>query len=321
MPRSRLLALSVFDLSHGQCGHGKRAGRAAPGSPSGFGRRRSPDLPPPRPQQPLPAELAAPASGLATEFAERLSTDGRLRAAEKADRTGPRSSTRSARTNPSGSTPTGFTPAGEAVADESRRADDWGLDAAAFPPAGARIRRRAVARAARRCRDRPQPRHPQVCPPRARRPRRADHAQQEPRSQAAAARSAQVIEEAAKAEQPDAFLRVLHPQHPQFEALRQKYLALKRGQPCSRSRSSAERQGREEEAARHAPVAQRPQAARQHGAVALDARAARRLLRVGQRPRVHAARRQERQGHPHRARHRRQAPTRRRRSSRTRWSR
>jgi murein L,D-transpeptidase YcbB/YkuD len=43
----------------------------------------------------------------------------------------------------------------------------------------------------------------------------------------------QVIEAAAKADNPDAFLRFLHPQHPQFEALRQKYLALKRGQPVA----------------------------------------------------------------------------------------
>jgi murein L,D-transpeptidase YcbB/YkuD len=42
-----------------------------------------------------------------------------------------------------------------------------------------------------------------------------------------------VIAAAAKAESPDAYLRSLHPQHPQFEALRQKYLALKRGQPVA----------------------------------------------------------------------------------------
>src|SRR4029077_8848140 len=39
-----------------------------------------------------------------------------------------------------------------------------------------------------------------------------------------------VIEAAAKAAAPDAYLRSLHPQHPQFEALRQKYLALRGSQ-------------------------------------------------------------------------------------------
>jgi murein L,D-transpeptidase YcbB/YkuD len=39
----------------------------------------------------------------------------------------------------------------------------------------------------------------------------------------------EVIVAATKADNPDAFLRFLHPQHPQFEALRQKYLALKAG--------------------------------------------------------------------------------------------
>src|SRR5262249_61839728 len=42
----------------------------------------------------------------------------------------------------------------------------------------------------------------------------------------------QVMEAIANADAPDAYLRSLHPQHPQFEALRQKYLAL-RGGPSS----------------------------------------------------------------------------------------
>src|SRR5262249_5822286 len=41
----------------------------------------------------------------------------------------------------------------------------------------------------------------------------------------------QIMEAAAKADAPDAYLRSLHPQHPQFEALRQTYLALREAQP------------------------------------------------------------------------------------------
>jgi L,D-transpeptidase YcbB len=40
-----------------------------------------------------------------------------------------------------------------------------------------------------------------------------------------------VIEQIAKADAPDAYLRGLHPQHPQFERLRQAYLALRGGKP------------------------------------------------------------------------------------------
>jgi L,D-transpeptidase YcbB len=40
-----------------------------------------------------------------------------------------------------------------------------------------------------------------------------------------------VIEQIAKADAPDAHLRGLHPQHPQFERLRQAYLALRGGKP------------------------------------------------------------------------------------------
>jgi L,D-transpeptidase YcbB len=42
----------------------------------------------------------------------------------------------------------------------------------------------------------------------------------------------QVLTEIAQTARPDAYLRSLHPHHPQFELLRQKYLELKRGQPA-----------------------------------------------------------------------------------------
>ena len=45
----------------------------------------------------------------------------------------------------------------------------------------------------------------------------------------------QVIDAASKAQAPDAYLRSLHPQQPPFEALRQKYLALKGGQAAEKA--------------------------------------------------------------------------------------
>ena len=113
--------------------------------------------------------------------------------------------------------------------------------------------------------------------------------------------------QAAKAESPGTYLQSLHPQHPQFEALRQKYLALRSGAQPDPSASEEGRKGGKKAVGAASETSQRTPRARQHGGVALDAGVARRLLRLGQRPRVHAARRQGRQDHPHRARHRRQA--------------
>ena len=129
----------------------------------------------------------------------------------------------------------GWGPAALAVIDEMRRADDWGLDASAFeipelvheldgPPtldeksraAGELALSLAVLKYARHARggriETPDKqlssyldRKPQV-----RRPWR-------------------VMTEIADAVAPDAYLRGLNPQHPQFEALRQRYLAMRNG--------------------------------------------------------------------------------------------
>ena len=65
-----------------------------------------------------------------------------------------------------------------------------------------------------------------------------------------------VIEETAKASQPDAYLRGLHPQHPQFERLRQKYLALRTGQAPAQGEAAAP-SGAKKAAASEAPSARR----------------------------------------------------------------
>ncbi len=70
-----------------------------------------------------------------------------------------------------------------------------------------------------------------------------------------------MIEAAAKAEKPDAYLRSLHPKHPQFELLRQKYLAVKRGQPILTADTEAVAEdgkaGRRKTAASEGPSAQK----------------------------------------------------------------
>jgi L,D-transpeptidase YcbB len=225
MPRSRLLALTFSICLMGNAVSASaqvRPPEAAPAGedlPAGL-------IPPPLPQQPLAAELTPP--GFAVEFAQRLAADGRLRVAEKTDRAVLQQFYAERRSEPVWVTPTGFSPAAMAVLAEIGRADAWGLDAAAFRlPAlaqGGELTRNqradaeialglAILEYARHARggranplslSRNLDRQPQLLDPRS------------------------VIEAAASADAPDAYLRALHPQHPQFERLRQAYLALKR---------------------------------------------------------------------------------------------
>ncbi len=228
MPRSRLLALT-FSI----CLMGNAVSASAQVGPPGAAPAGE-DLPaglmpPPLPQQPLAAELTPP--GFAVEFAQRLAIDGRLRVPEKADRAALQQFYAERQNEPVWVTPAGFSPAATAVLAEIGRADAWGLDAAAFRvPAlaqGGELTRNQRAEAeialglaileyARHARggranplslSRNLDRQPQLLDPRS------------------------VIEAAASTDVPDAYLRALHPQHPQFERLRQAYLALKRIDP------------------------------------------------------------------------------------------
>ena len=233
MPRSRLLALtfSICLVGNAVSASGQaRPPEASSTQPAGE------ELPaglilPPLPQPPLAAELTPPPSGFALEFAQHLSTEGRLRVADKADRTALKQFYEERQNEPVWVTPTGFSPAAMAVLAEIARADAWGLDASVFRlPAltqGAELTReqRAVAevalslavleyaRHARGGRTNPLTlsrnldRKPQLLDPRS------------------------VIEAAASTDSPNAYLRALHPQHPQFERLRQAYLSLKRSDP------------------------------------------------------------------------------------------
>ena len=228
MPRSRLLALA-FSICLAGSAVTASAQMAAPEA------QRAPPTglvpPPPLPQQPLAAELTPPA-GFVTEFAQRLSTEGRLRSAEKADRVVLKQFYEERGNEPVWTTSKGLTFAAKAAIEEIRRADDWGLDASAFrlpvliqdveptreQRADAEIAvSLAVLEYARHARggradplslSRNLDRKPQLLDPRS------------------------VIDAAATTDSPAAYLRALHPQHPQFERLRQAYLSLKRGNPA-----------------------------------------------------------------------------------------
>ena len=227
MPRSRLLPLvfSICLIGSAVTASGQVAvPEAQSAQPAGL------VPPPPLPQQPLAAELTPP-TGFATEFAQRLSTEGRLRGAEKADRVALKQFYEERGNEPVWTTSKGLTPAANAAIEEIGRADDWGLDSTTFrlpaPIQDAEPTREqradaeiavslAVLQYARYARggrtdplslSRNLDRKPQLLDPRS------------------------VIEAAVSTDGPAAYLRALHPQHPQFERLRQAYLSLKRGDP------------------------------------------------------------------------------------------
>ncbi|NJO22203.1 MAG: L,D-transpeptidase family protein, partial [Sphingomonadales bacterium] len=151
-------------------------------------------------------------------------------AAEKTDRLALRQFYEDILNEPVWVTPTGFRAAALAVRAEIGRADEWGLDPAAFRlpdlAQGTDLTReqRADAEIALSLAVLAYARHARggrVDPPSL--SRNLDRKPQlfDPR---------RVIEAAAFADSPDAYLRGLHPQHPQFERLRLYYLALKRGE-------------------------------------------------------------------------------------------
>ena len=229
MLRSRLLALtfSVCLLGHAISANAQITSPGAQ-APEQAGLPLAGSIPPPPPQQPLAAELTPPPIGFATEFAQRFATDGKLRSADKADRIALAQFYGELKNEPVWITPAGFNAAARAVHAEIGRAGDWGLDASTYRlPAlvqGTEFTREQIADAeialslavleyARHARggrtdplslSRNLDRKPQLLDPRS------------------------VIETAAFADKPDAYLRSLHPQHPQFERLRQAYLSLQR---------------------------------------------------------------------------------------------
>ncbi len=200
-------------------------------------------LPPPVPRLPPLSEELTP--GFLAEFTERLAVaDRSLSGADKEDRTALLAFYADRRNEPVWIDEAGLTAAAQAVVAEISKADDWGLDSAdfLFPALASSTALTREARAdveveiglavlkyARHARGgRADPRR--LSKNLDRKLRLLD-----PR---------QVIANAATERDPAAYLRALHPQHPQFEKLRQRYLALKRGDFAGRVHPAALGEGK-----------------------------------------------------------------------------
>jgi len=195
------------------------------------------------------APVAAPAAteavqfpALSPEFAVKLASgEGKLSAADREDRAALAKIYEARRSEPLWVTSTGLTPSAAAIVAEIGRAGDWGLDAAAFTlpalsPSGApelTLDQRIEADVAISLAVLKYARH-------------ARGGRAEPTSlsrnldrKLSLLEPARVIDEAAASSTPAAYLRGLHPKHPQFELLRQKYLALRSGQPAPQAAAAA----------------------------------------------------------------------------------
>jgi L,D-transpeptidase YcbB len=191
-----------------------------------------------------PAPTASEPEGLAQEFAERLTETGNLAAADREDRAALAKFYAGRQHEPVWTNAAGLTPAAAAAIAEMRRADEWGLDAAAFQvPA---LSGSAPSRASRADAE------IALSLGILRYARHARGGRAEPTSlshnldrKLPLLDPAQVIDQAAKAENPGVYLQSLQPQHPQFEALRQKYLALRGGaQPDPSASEDGKKGGR-----------------------------------------------------------------------------
>jgi murein L,D-transpeptidase YcbB/YkuD len=209
------------------------------------------DVPPPAPaavERPPEKQAASPLqtgsvaqpdeTDFSREFADRLAiTGGNLSAADREDRGALAEFYAGRQQAPLWVGASGLTAAADAIVAEIGRAGDWGLEASAFRlpvlkvAAGAQLSRaeRADAEIALSLAILKYARHA--------RGGRADPATLSKNLDRKLLLLAppQVIDAASKAQAPDAYLRSLHPQQPPFEALRQKYLALKGGQAAEKA--------------------------------------------------------------------------------------
>ena len=124
-----------------------------------------------------------------------------------------------------------MTPAGEAIVAEFARADDWGLDAAAF-----KLKSGATKGAFASAADQGAAEF-EISDLVLKYARHAHGGRADPTSlsrfidrQLTFVEPMRVLKDISAADAPDTYLQKLHPQHPQFELLRQKYLALKNGE-------------------------------------------------------------------------------------------
>lgn len=201
------------------------------------------DLPPPPPAAPAAQEIEAQKDAPAREpvavdqaFSQALSErllkqDGKPSARQREDRAALVMFYGERQNAPVWTSSTGLTTAGQAVAAELARAEDWGLDAAAFKIKSADMGGAFASPADQAAVEF------EIAELVLKYARHAHGGRADPTSisrfidrQLTFVEPQRVLAEISAADAPDAYLRTLHPQHPQFELLRQKYLALKRGE-------------------------------------------------------------------------------------------
>ncbi len=204
-----------------------------------------------------PASLSSPpaaeAPALDQAYSSRLSDrllkeEGKLNAKAREDRTALVVFYGMRKNVPAWTSAEGLTPVGQAVIAEFSRADEWGLDLAAFklkglPDAGGRFAS-SVDQANVEF---------EISSAILKYARHAHGGRAEPTAlsrfidrQLTYADPQRVIVEIASSDMPDAYLRSLHPKHPQFELLRQKYLALKRGEKPAVAAAAASKDAKTE---------------------------------------------------------------------------
>ena len=231
MALGRLLACAFLALSLGSSAAAGEQEPPASSEVQSEARIASDDAAPKQEPAAEPQVQSVLPAGLAPELEQRLTATGRLTNAERADREALKQFYAERQNDPMWTTQTGYTAAAEAARAEIARADDWGLQASAYRipalSAGRELTRDeradaevalslAILQYARHARggrtdpislSRNLDRQPPLLDPRT------------------------VIEAAATTSAPDAYLRSLHPQHPQFERLRRLYLVAKHTDP------------------------------------------------------------------------------------------
>jgi len=195
--------------------------------------------------------------GLAPEIAAALAPAGARSGADRDERAALATFYATRQHEPVWVTTTGLNAAGQAVAAELARADDWGLEASAFRLPPLPVRSVDLSRTDRASAD------VAVSLAVLKYARHARGGRLDPTAlskfidrKPPLADPGKIIEGAASASQPDAYLRGLHPQHPQFERLRQKYLAAKAGLSAAPNDAGAQAHAKKA-AAPEAPLAKR----------------------------------------------------------------
>ncbi len=237
MLRSRLLASTLVLVVSG--GAVSASGRTEPPAPHAV----ADFLPPPIPMMPPLSEELTP--GFLAEFSQRLLvTDRRMSAADKADRAALLQFYAERRNEPVWVGEAGITAAAQSVIAEMSRADDWGLESADFQFP-------ALASHAEMSREVRADVEVEISLAVLKYARYARGGRADPRRISSnldrklrLIEPLEVIATAAGEASPDAYLRSLHPGHPQFEKLRQQYLAIKRGDFVPRVQPVALGEGR-----------------------------------------------------------------------------